>query len=65
MPRKRGSPMAVLPFRLPKELVKRLDRHAARLNARTPGLRITRSDALRSLLTAALDREEGGDHGNP
>ena len=51
--------MAVIPFRLPEDLVMRLDRHAAKLREKQPGLHITRADALRLLLTAALDREEG------
>lgn len=52
------TPMAVIPFRLPAALVRRLDRHAARLRQEQPGLRVTRADALRLLLTEALDREE-------
>ena len=50
--------MQVIPFRLPADLVKRLDRHAARLGKEQPGLRATRSDALRVLLNAALDQAE-------
>jgi hypothetical protein len=51
-------PMAVTPIRLPVALIKRLDRHAARLRAEQPGVNITRSDAIRLLLSRALDREE-------
>lgn len=47
--------MQVVPFRIPAELVRRLDRHAQRLNKETPGLTLTRADALRLLLTQALD----------
>lgn len=50
--------MQVIPFRLPDELVKRLDRYAARLSEERPGLHFTRADALRLLLIEALDREE-------
>jgi len=49
-------------FRLSAELLKRLDRHAERLQqkAREAGLsvKITRTDALRSLLEAGLDAAE-------
>jgi predicted transcriptional regulator len=51
-------PMKVIPFRLPADLIKRLDKHAERMQAAQPGLQVTRADALRVLLTEALDREE-------
>jgi hypothetical protein len=41
-------------FRLPLELLERLDQHTAKLRRKTPGVRITRSDAVRLLLTRAL-----------
>jgi hypothetical protein len=44
-----------LAFRLPASLVARVDVYAKRLNAATPGLDVTRTDAVRSLLTQALD----------
>ena len=50
--------MKVIPFRLPIDLVKRLDKHAERIQRAHPGLNVTRADAMRSLLTEALDREE-------
>jgi hypothetical protein len=53
-----GKPMIVVPFRLPAELVKRLDKHAERMRKAQPGLAATRADALRVLLTEALVREE-------
>lgn len=53
--------MKVIPFRLPADLVKRLDRHAERMQAEKPGLQVTRADALRVLITQALDREEARD----
>jgi predicted transcriptional regulator len=48
----------VIAFRLPSELVKRLDKHAERLRREQPGPRWTRADALRILLSEALNREE-------
>ena len=54
--------MAVVPFRIPADLVKRLDAHATRLSKRNPGMRVTRADALRTLLLTALDAEEAN-HG--
>ena len=47
-----------LAFRLPKSLLARVDAYAKRLNAATPGLDVTRTDAVRTLLTQALDRAE-------
>jgi predicted DNA-binding protein len=47
-----------LAFRLPDSLVARVDAYAKRLNATTPGLDVTRTDAVRALLTQALDRVE-------
>lgn len=38
--------------RLPAALIQRLDEHAARLSC--PGLRVTRSEAIRALLETAL-----------
>lgn len=45
-------------FRLEEELLARLDRYAERLAAENPGMRFTRADALRVLLTRALDEAE-------
>jgi len=42
-------------FRLPVDLVKRIDGYAARLTAENPGLEITRALAVKALLTRALD----------
>ena len=61
MTKKKNDPMPVVPFRLPAELVRRLDRYAERLRKEQPGLRATRTDAVRVLLTEALDRKEA-DH---
>lgn len=50
--------MQVTPIRLDPTMLKRLDKHAERMRLATPGLRATRSDALRTLLSEALDRAE-------
>lgn len=52
------EPTTQLAFRLPDNLIKRLDRHVARMTAANPGLEITRVAAVRSLLTSALDQAE-------
>jgi hypothetical protein len=59
-----GSEMAKEPttqvaFRLPDSLIARLDRHVERMSQENPGLDFTRVDAVRSLLTRALDQIEG------
>jgi hypothetical protein len=46
-------------FRLPADLVKRLDRHGKRLEEASPGMTFTRADVVRMLLTTALDQAEG------
>jgi hypothetical protein len=61
MATKKRPPMQVIPFRLPDTLVKRLDKHAERLRLKHPGFEANRADALRLLLTEALDREEARD----
>jgi hypothetical protein len=48
-------------FRFPKSLVKRLDRYATQLAEDHPGLEFSRADAVRTLLTRALDEVEGND----
>jgi predicted DNA-binding protein len=49
-----------LAFRVPADLVQRLDAHAERLSRDNPGLEFTRTDAVRTLLTRALDEIEAG-----
>ena len=49
-----GTPQAV---RLPQELLERIDRYAARLESELH-LSVSRSDALRRLLTLALEDAE-------
>lgn len=50
--------MQVVPFRMPDDLLQRLDRYAAGLRAERPGLQVTRADAVRLLLIEALNRQE-------
>jgi len=50
-----------LAFRVPADIVQRLDAHAARLSRDNPGLEFTRTDAVRTLLTRALDEVESGE----
>ena len=55
-----------LAFRLPPELVARLDAYVDKLKSQNPaGLHVTRGDAARILLTKALDAEAepGRPHG--
>ena len=42
-------------FRLPADLVKRIDAYAGRLSSENPGLEVTRALAVKALLTQALD----------
>lgn len=44
--------------RLPHGLLQRLDAYAARVGETIPGTTFTRADAIRVLLTKALDAEE-------
>ncbi len=48
-------------IRLPPGLLDRLDAHASRMRTRNPGLTLSRSAALRTLLIDALDRAEAAD----
>jgi hypothetical protein len=45
-------------IRLPAEIIERLDQQVERMRKRTPGVRITRSDAMRILLARALGEAE-------
>jgi len=45
-------------FRLPSELLRKLDEHAKRLERRNPGLTFSRTDAMRELLTRAIEVAE-------
>ncbi len=48
-------------FRLPESLIDRLNRYAERLRRERPGLEVSRADAVRLLLSRALDQEERHD----
>ncbi len=50
--------MTQVAFRLPDRLVARIDRHAKRLARDQRGVQFTRTDALRDLLTRALEEVE-------
>lgn len=45
-------------FRLPADLIRRLDRLAERFARERPGLAVTRADVVRILLTRAVEEEE-------
>ena len=45
-------------IRVPEELLERIDDFAQRLSEATPGLMITRADAVRMLMAKALDAED-------
>jgi len=47
-----------LAVRLPVTLIERIERHAARLKRATPGVNVTRTDALRALLLDAVSYAE-------
>jgi hypothetical protein len=47
-----------LAIRLPAVLIERIDAHARRLRESTPGVNVTRADAHRALLLAAVERVE-------
>jgi hypothetical protein len=53
------EPTTQVAFRLPDGLIARLDRHVERMGKEHPGLDFSRADAVRSLLTRALDQVEG------
>lgn len=57
------EPTTQVAFRLPDSLIGRLDRHVERMNGANPGLEFTRTEAVRSLLTRALDEIEGAKRG--
>jgi hypothetical protein len=52
-------------FRWPDAFIDRIDRHLTRLGRLAPGLELTRADAVRSLITDALDRAEAADEAKP
>jgi len=44
-------------FRLPVELVEAMDKYVEALRKRTPGLSVTRADAVRMLLSRGLEQD--------
>jgi hypothetical protein len=55
---KSAHPQTLTAFRLPPELLARIDAYAERLRAEVPWSNATRADAVRALLTSSLDRLE-------
>lgn len=55
---KSNAPKALTAFRLPPELIARIDAYAERLQREAPWSNATRADAVRALLTHALDHLE-------
>jgi hypothetical protein len=45
-------------IRVPEDLLERIDEYAQRISEATPGLTLTRADAVRMLMTKALDAED-------
>ena len=52
------DPMGLYAFRLPDALIAQVDRYARRLEEARPGMRLTRAEAVRMLLAAALNQEK-------
>ena len=50
-----AAPKAVTAFRLPPDLLARIDAYAERLRQEAPWADVTRAHAVRALLTLALD----------
>ena len=48
----------VVAFRIPNEILKRVDRQTDLMQKREPGLKLTRAAAVRLLLVRALDAAE-------
>ena len=55
---RRGMGGRQLAFRLPQDLIDRLMKHVQRMNKTIPGHQFTAADAVRMLLTQALDTVE-------
>ena len=54
----KGLEMTNTAFRLPKDLIDRIDKHLERMGPELPGRVLTRSDAVRVLLLQALEVAE-------
>lgn len=46
--------MKMIAFSLPRSLIEKLDEHAQRLSAATPGVTVSRVEAVRALLFEAV-----------
>ena len=57
MTKSEAGPSQMTAFRLPVEMVKRIDAHADRL-AKLTGLKVSRADVVKMLLARALDGAE-------
>lgn len=55
------EPTTQVAFRLSDRLLARVDRHAKRMSKLDRGVEYTRVDAVRALLTQALDTIEGNE----
>ena len=53
-----GEKTTQVAFRLPDDLLERLDAHAERMREAQPGVNVTRTDVVRTLLTRALEDAE-------
>lgn len=58
MPKQANKGPAIIGFRPHDALLKRLRAHVLRMNAAMPGIKHSLSDAMRTLLTTALDDAE-------
>jgi hypothetical protein len=58
------EPTVQVSFRLPEGLLRRLDAYAARMGAELPGIEFGRADAVKSLLTRALDQVDARPRGS-
>ena len=55
------EPTTQVAFRFADRMLVRIDRHVKRLERQTRGVEFSRADAVRDLLTRALDAVEAGD----
>lgn len=56
------EPTTQVAFRLATRLIERIDRHVERMARENPGVEFTRVDAVRVLLSRALEAAEAADH---
>jgi len=58
-PAPKKESMGLYAFRLPDALISEVDRFGKHLEAERPGMAVTRAEAVRVLLAAALRNEKG------